>query len=224
MRRFVRDNALSLFFLATFLLALVGQSIAGTADTNARRISEGGATISWARYVLSSDFAVDVAENWQSEYLQFSLFILATIWLVQRGSPESKRPGQEGTESDAEQKVGPYATPGSPGWAKATGLRRTLYGNSLGLVMGVIFVLSWLGQSVAGTASHNEQRLSRLQDPVSWSGYVTSPDFWNRTLQNWQSELLAVLSMIVLSVYLRQRGSPESKPVGTPHGETSVEG
>ncbi|WP_433254576.1 DUF6766 family protein [Streptosporangium sp. CA-135522] len=224
MRRFIRDNSLSLFFLVAFLLALAGQSIAGTAATNDQRLSEGGAPISWLRYVTSSDFAVDVAENWQSEYLQFLLFILVTVWLVQRGSPESKKPGEEGGESDAEQKIGRHATPGSPEWAKATGLRQTLYGNSLGLVMGVIFVLSWLGQSVAGTASYNEQRLAQLQDPVSWGGYVASGDFWDRTLQNWQSELLAVLSMVVLSVYLRQRGSPESKPVGAPHTETSTEG
>ncbi|MFD8528701.1 DUF6766 family protein [Streptosporangium canum] len=224
MKRFVRENALSLFFLVAFVLALVGQSFAGNAAANDRLLSEGGAPISWSQYVTSSDFAVDVAENWQSEYLQFLLFILATVWLVQRGSPESKKPGEEGRESDAEQKTGRHATPGSPEWARATGLRQTLYGNSLGVLMGVIFVLSWLGQSVAGTASYNEQRLAQLQDPVSWGGYVASGDFWDRTLQNWQSELLAVLSMVAFSIYLRQRGSPESKPVGAPHRQTDVEG
>jgi hypothetical protein len=223
-RRFARDNALSLFFLVLFVLALAGQSVAGTAAYNDRQLAEGGAPVPWAAYVTSSDFAVDVAENWQSEYLQFLLFILATVWWVQRGSPESKKPGKEGPESDADQQVGRYARPDGPGWAKATGLRQTLYGNSLGLAMGLVFLLSWLAQSVAGLASWNSERLSRLQDPLSWWGYVTSADFWNRTLQNWQSEFLAVLSMVVLSVYLRQRGSPESKPVGAPHGATDVEG
>ncbi|MFI6458657.1 DUF6766 family protein [Streptosporangium amethystogenes] len=224
MRRFVRDNSLSLFFLIAFLLALAGQSVAGNADVNARRLSEGGAPISWPAYVTSSDFTVDVAENWQSEYLQFLLFILVTVWLVQRGSPESKKPGEEGPEGDAEQRIGRHALPGSPRWARATGLRQTLYGNSLGLLMGVIFVLSWLGQSVAGTAAYNEQQLAQLQDPVSWADYLASADFWNRSLQNWQSELLAVLSMVVFSVYLRQRGSPESKPVGASHDTTGAEG
>ncbi|WP_214414446.1 DUF6766 family protein [Sphaerisporangium fuscum] len=223
MRRFVRDNALSLFFLIAFLLTLVGQSIAGTADYNARQIADGGAPVSWAAYVTTSDFAVDVAENWQSEYLQFLLFIVVTVWLVQRGSPESKKPGEEGRESDEDQKVGAHAGPRSPSWARATGLRQMLYANSLGAVMGVIFVLSWLAQSVAGQASYNSQQLARLQDPVTWLQYAGSGEFWNRTLQNWQSELLAVLSMVVLSVYLRQRGSPESKPVGVPHAMTSVE-
>ncbi|MEU4833232.1 DUF6766 family protein [Streptosporangium sp. NPDC023615] len=224
MRRFVRDNALSLFFLAAFLLALIGQSFAGNAAVNDDRLAEGSAPLSWTEYVTSSDFAVDVAENWQSEYLQFLLFILATIWLVQRGSPESKKPGQEGTESDAEQGTGRHATADSPAWAGAGGLRQALYGRSLGLVMGTIFVLSWLAQSVAGTAAYNTRRLARLEDPVSWGEYALSADFWDRTLQNWQSEFLAVLSMVVLSVYLRQRGSPESKPVGAPHRATGVEG
>jgi hypothetical protein len=165
-----------------------------------------------------------VAENWQSEYLQFLLFIMVTVWLVQRGSPESKEPGEEGGESDEKQKVKEHAEPGSPAWAKATGLRQGLYGNSLGLVMGVIFLLCWLAQSIAGRAAYNSEQLSQLQDPVSWAGYVASPDFWNRTFQNWQSEMLAVASMVVLSIYLRQRGSPESKPVGSPHGDTNVEG
>ncbi|GAA3018052.1 DUF6766 family protein [Streptosporangium longisporum] len=224
MRRFVRDNSLSLFFLVAFVLALIGQSFAGNAAVNEDRLAEGSAPLSWAEYVTSSDFAVDVAENWQSEYLQFLLFILATVWLVQRGSPESKKPGDEGTEDDAEQKVGRHAPPDGPDWAGAGGLRQGLYGRSLGLAMGAIFLLSWLAQSVAGTAAYNTERLTRLEDPVSWGQYALSADFWNRTLQNWQSEFLAVLSMVVLSIYLRQRGSPESKPVGAPHEATGVEG
>ncbi|WP_214317807.1 DUF6766 family protein [Nonomuraea sediminis] len=216
MRRFIRQNALSLFFLAGFLLALAGQSMAGLADHNARQLAEGGAAVSWTDYVTSSDFAVDVAENWQSEYLQFLLFIMVTVWLVQRGSPESKRQGEEGAHDGS-------AGRGSPAWARARGWRRRLYANSLGLLMGAIFVLSWLAQSVAGATAYDNQRLAQLQDPVSWGGYVSSADFWNRTLQNWQSELLAVLSMVVFSIYLRQSGSPESKPVGATHSATGVE-
>ncbi|WP_157248237.1 DUF6766 family protein [Nonomuraea typhae] len=216
MRRFLRENTLGLFFLMGFLVTLAAQSIAGAADHNARQLAEGGAPVPWVAYVTSSDFAVDVAENWQSEYLQFLLFIMVTVWLVQRGSPESKQPGEEGA------RVG-KVNRASPAWARAKGWRRRVYANSLGLVMGAIFVLSWLAQSLAGTTAYNNERLAQLQDPVSWGGYVTSADFWNRTLQNWQSELLAVLSMVVLSVYLRQKGSPESKPVGAAHAATSVE-
>lgn len=92
------------------------------------------------------------------------------------------------------------------------------------MVMGLIFLLSWIAQSITGTAAYNERRLRQLQAPTSWSEYVFSADFWSRTLQNWQSELLAIGSMAILSIYLRQRGSPESKPVGSGHADTGVEG
>jgi hypothetical protein len=223
MRR-LRDHGLSLTFGALFLAALVGQAVAGWSALNHDQLAAGLGHVRVGEYLTSADFAVDVAENWQSEYLQFLLYILATVWLVQRGSPESKELGKAGLESDATQKVGRYAESDSPRWARVGGLRTWVFSWSLSLVMGSIFLTSWLVQSVAGWASYNEERLQRLQDPLRWSGYVRGPDFWSRTLQNWQSEFLAVGSMAVLSIYLRQRGSPESKPVGESHGATGVEG
>jgi hypothetical protein len=223
-KRFLRENSLSLVFGALFLLVLIGQAFAGHADYNQRQLAEGLQPISIGRYVSSASFAVDVAENWQSEYLQFFLFIFLTVWLVQKGSPESKQLDQVGRESEQEQKIGSYADDDSPKWARAHGWRLTLFSNSLGLVMGLLFLLSWLVQSIAGVAAYNEEQLGNLQDPVSWAQYVSEADFWNRTLQNWQSELLAVASMAVLAIYLRQRGSPESKPVGSAHSATGVEG
>ncbi|WP_053849172.1 DUF6766 family protein [Streptomyces sp. NRRL B-24085] len=223
-RGFLRDNGLGLAFGIGFLLALAGQAIAGYADFNNQLTTEGLARIGFGEYLMSSDFAVDVTENWQSEYLQFFLYITATVWLLQRGSPESKEMHKAGTESDRDQRVGRYAHRDSPRWAAADGLRRGLYSHSLGLVMGAVFVLSWLAQSISGVAAYNEEQLRRLEAPVSWSSYIGSADFWSRTLQNWQSELLAVASMAILSVYLRQRGSPESKPVGAAHTSTGVEG
>jgi hypothetical protein len=223
-RRFVRENSLGLVFGALFLLALAGQAVAGHADFNQQQITDGLQPVSFGRYVTSADFGVDVAENWQSEYLQFFLYLVLTVWLLQKGSPESKSLDQAGIESDEEQLVGRHARADSPSWARAAGWRRWLLSNSLGLVMGGIFLLSWLAQSIAGTAAFNERQLSQLQDPVPWAVYLTEPDFWNRTLQNWQSEFLAVASMAILSIYLRQRGSPESKPVGAAHTSTGVEG
>ena len=129
-----------------------------------------------------------------------------------------------GRQSDEAQKVGQYAPPDAPGWAKAGGWRLAVYSRSLGSLMAAIFLLSWFAQSIAGRAAYNGQQLSQYEDPVSWAGYVASSDFWSRSLQNWQSEFLAVGSMVVLSIYLRQRGSPESKPVGAPHDATGVEG
>ncbi|HEX5895632.1 MAG TPA: DUF6766 family protein [Thermoleophilaceae bacterium] len=224
MRRFLKENSLSIVFLALFLAALVGQAIAGHADFNDNAVSHGDPTISLGRYIVSSDFGAAVMENWQSEYLQFTLFILLTVWLLQRGSPESKELDNAGRESDQAQKVGPYAQQNSPRWAKLGGIRRTLYENSLVLVMGTFWLGTWLAQSVTGTAQYNAEQLDHQQDPVGWSHYITTADFWESTLQNWQSEFLAVGSMAILAVYLRQRGSPESKPVGAPHGATGVEG
>ena len=181
-------------------------------------------TISFGRYLTSSDFGQAVMENWQSEYLQFSLFILGTIWLLQRGSPESKELDKAGLESDQEQKVGEHADPDSPRWARVGGLRTFLYSNSLLLVMGAIFLGSWFAHSVTGWTEYNAQQVEHEQPELSWVDYLGIADFWQTTLQNWQSEFLAVGSMVILTVYLRQRGSPESKPVGAPHDATGVEG
>ena len=222
--RWLRDHGLSLFFGTIFLLALVGQAVSGLAVHNNQQLGTGGEPVTIWAYVTSSSFAVDVAENWQSEYLQFLLMIVATVWLVQRGSTESKPPDDAGRQSERKQKIGRYAEESSPRWAKVGGWRTAVYSNSLALVMGLIFVGSWLAQSVAGRAAYNAEQIGELSDPVSWSGYVTSADYWNRTLQNWQSEFLAVASMVLFSIYLRQRGSPESKPVGAPHDATGVEG
>jgi uncharacterized protein DUF6766 len=223
-KRFLRDNGLSLFFGTIFLLALFGQAVSGLARYNQDQLSSGADRVSFWAYVTSSSFAVDVAENWQSEYLQFFLMIVVTVWLVQRGSTESKKPDEVGTESDAQQKVGRHADEDSPTWARLGGWRTAVYSRSLATVMGLFFLGSLLAQSVAGRAAYNAEQLGQFSDPVGWTGYLTSADFWNRTLQNWQSEFLAVCSAVLFSIYLRQRGSPESKPVGAPHEATAEEG
>lgn len=217
MRGFVRDNALSLFFFTLFVLALLGQSIAGYLRTAEELAQHGMPGQSYLAFVFSSDFVVDVAENWQSEFLQFLLFIAATVWFVQRGSPESKQPGDEGVGTDADQKVGAYAPEDAPAGAKASGLRRVIYENSLVIVMGAIFLLSWLMQSLSGTVVMNQENAEHGVPPLTWPQYVASPEFWDRTLQNWQSEFLAVGTMVAFSIFLRQRSSAESKPVGAAH-------
>jgi hypothetical protein len=221
---FVRNNALSLAFGALFLITLVGQAISGVADFNAEQVADGLPQVGFLDYVTSSSFAVDVMENWQSEYLQFLLYILATVWLVQKGSSESKEPGDEGTQSDEEQRVGPHTEVDSPVWARVGGWRTAVFSRSLGLLMGGLFVLTWAASAVAGWAAFNSQQLGQRQDPVTFLGYLGEADFWNRSFQNWQSEMLAVGSMAIFAVYLRQRGSPESKPVGVAHADTGETG
>jgi hypothetical protein len=168
MRRRLRDNSLTLFFGAIFVAALVGQAISGVALQNREQLSAGLPPVTLAEYVTTSQFAVDVTENWQSEFLQFLLYITVTVYLLQRGSPESKALDQAGRESDEDQRVAEHSRPDSPPWARVGGWRLALYSHSLGLVMGAIFLLSWLAQSVTGAVAYSEDQMRDLQDPVTW--------------------------------------------------------
>jgi hypothetical protein len=225
LKRFLFENGLSLFFGAIFLATLVGQSFAGQHAFNADQLEHDAQPVSWLNYVLSPDFGGAVLENWQSEFLQFTLFILATVWLVQKGSNESKKLDEVGGESDQKQKLGGYAPDNAPALAKrGRDLLRKLYENSLVLAMVVIFLLSWFGQSLNNWRFENDDRREHGEQAIGWSTYVREADFWERTLQNWQSEFLAVGTMAAFTIYLRQRGSPESKQVGAPHDETAASG
>jgi hypothetical protein len=197
-RSFFRDNALSIAFGLIFLAALTGQAIVGHRVYNEDELAHHGQTLSLGRYLTSSAFGQTVMENWQSEYLQFTLYVLLTVWFVQRGSAEGKAPGDEGTGSDT--------TQGS--WLKS---------NSLVLVMLFIWLGSWFAQSVTGWSAYNANQIEHHQSTLTWLGYAGSSSFWEDTLQNWQSEFLAVGSFAILSAYFRQRGSPESKKVSAPN-------
>ena len=222
--KWIREQSLSLFFFAIFLITLVAHSFAGQHAYNAEQLAHDSEPLSWGRYVVSSNFGEAVIENWQSEWLQFVLFTMATIWLVQKGSNESKELDQIGLESDQRQRVKGYADERSPLWAKLDDWRRTIYENSFLLVMSLIFFASWFVQSLTGWNEFNEEQRQHDESTVSWLTYLDRADFWEKTLQNWQSEFLAVGTMAVFTIYLRQRGSPESKPVGAPHDETGSSG
>jgi hypothetical protein len=222
--RWLREQSLSLFFLMLFFLALVGQSFAGQRAYNAEQLAHDSEPLSFWHYLVSSHFGEAVIENWQSEWLQFMVFTIATIWLLQKGSNESKQLDQAGRESDQRQRVKGYADQRSPLWAKAAGVRRRIYENSFLIVMSTIFLASWLIQSLTGWNEYNDEQRHHGEAAVSWPTYLDRADFWEKTLQNWQSEFLAVGTMVVFTIYLRQRGSPESKPVGAPHDETGTSG
>ena len=224
MRRFARDNALSLFFLGLFVTTVAAQSIAGQHAENTDLAEHGSQAISWWTYVRSPSFGGALMENWQSEFLQFSLFIAATIWLVQKGSNESSALDEIGLEDDRKQRIGRYTPIGGPSVARRDDLRTRVYENSLLLVMTSIFLVTWLGQSLNNWRVFNDDRNSHELPAISWGHYLLTADFWEKTLQNWQSEFLAVGTMVVFTIYLRQRGSPESKPVGAPHEETGTSG
>jgi Domain of unknown function (DUF6766) len=218
--RFIRENSLSLFFLALLLLTLLGQSLVGHSVYNEEAVQHSEQTISYARYLVSPRFGEAVMENWESEFLQFTLYILATVWLVQKGSPESKKLEEAGLGSEEEALVGRHAREDSPAWSRAGGLRTAIYSHSLVLLMGLLFIGAWLGHSVTGWREFNEEQAAHGDPALSWSTYLGKPDFWEQSFQNWQSEFLAIGAMVMFSIYLRQRGSPESKPVGAPHTQT----
>jgi hypothetical protein len=224
MRRWLFENSLSLFFLGLFLIAVAGQSVAGLYEFNDHQTQHGEPTYSYGRYVSSSDFGSDMLENWQSEWLQFWVFALATVWLVQKGSNESKKPADAGLETDEQQRVGVHAGRNAPRWAKVKDWRLSLYSNSFFIVMGLVFLATWIAQSFVSWTVFNDEQQAHDDPTVSWLTYIGSADFWERSLQNWQSEFLAVGTMVVFTIYLRQRGSPESKPVGAPHDETASSG
>ena len=226
MRRFLRENSLSIVFLLLFLAALGGQAIAGHADFNEQaRPSTATRRSRFGRYVVSSDFGVDVMENWQSEYLQFTLFILLTVWLLQRGSPESKELDKAGRESDERQKVGPYAQQNSPRWAKVGGIRRTLYENSLVLVMGTIW-LGHLARPVRDRARAVQRRAARpsagpgqlvaLHRHAPTSGRARSRTGSRSSSRSarWRSSRSTCASA----------ARPSRSRSGAPHGATGVEG
>jgi hypothetical protein len=224
MRRFFTFNSLSIVFLGIFLATVSAQAIAGHSKFNDDAMAHKEPPISFGRYVTSSSFGQAVMENWQSEFLQFSLYIFGTVYLIQRGSPESKQPDQAGRESDEDQLVGGHAKPDSPGWARAGGWRTWVYSNSLILLMTSIFFGTWFAESACGWSAYDSDQITHHQPKVSYVGYLGTSDFWEASLQNWQSEFLAIGSMAIFSVYLRQRGSPESKPVGAAHDSTATTG
>jgi len=224
LKRFVRENSLTLFFLVIFVVTVAGQSQAGWRLYRDNQHAHHQPATSYPRYLVTSEFSAELMENWQSEFLQFTLYIMATVWLVQKGSNESKQEDEAGLEDDRAQLVGRHANADSPRWARLGGWRTVVYSNSLVIAMTTIFFLSWFSHFLNGRNQYNADQRSHKQPTVSWTTYLHEPEFWDTTLQNWQSEFLAVGTMAAFGIYLRQRGSPESKPVGAPHAQTASSG
>src|SRR5919199_3204841 len=179
MSRRLRPHGLGLFFGAIFLMTIIGQALVGHADYNHLQAAHHDSPLGLWRYVTSSDFGADVLENWQSEYLQFTLYILTTVWLLQRGSPESKELDKAGLESDEEQKVGEHAEERSPLWAKVGGLRTAIYSNSLLMVMTTLWLGSWLAQAIAGRIDYNAQQPDHPEAGVGFLTDLGRSDFWD---------------------------------------------
>jgi hypothetical protein len=217
MRRVVRDNGLSITMFALFLVFLVAQSIAGYETNNSDNQQHQQPKESYAQYLTSGAFAEATFENWESEFLQMGAYVLLTAFLIQKGSPESKDPGGDQVDTDPRTQ---RDDPDAPGPVKRGGLVLTLYEHSLSLALFGLFLLSLVFHALGGRAEFNQQQLEHGAAPVSLWSFVTSSEFWFQSMQNWQSEFLAVAVLAVLGIFLRQRGSPESKPVAAPHAQT----
>ncbi len=220
MRRFLRDNGLSLAMLGTFLILLFLQSIAGHEVANSDNKEHRQPSQSYARYLRSGHFAEATFENWESEFLQMGAYVALTALLFQRGSPESKK--LDGDPSDADPREA-ADKPGVPWPVRRGGLILKLYEHSLSSALLLLFLLSFIGHVLGGRAEYNEQQLAHGEQPVSLFGFLTSAQLWFESFQNWQSEFLAVFALAVLGIFLRERGSPESKPVAAPHAETGTD-
>jgi hypothetical protein len=219
MRRVLRDNALSLTMFGLFLIFLVAQSFAGYRSNNSENEEHGQPPESYAEYLTSGAFVEATFENWESEFLQMGAYVLLTAFLIQKGSPESKDP--DGEEADADPRA-ERDKPDAPGPVKRGGLALALYEYSLSIAMFGLFLFSFVLHALGGHAEYNQQQLEHGQAAVSLWSFVTSSEFWFQSMQNWQSEFLAVAALAVLGIWLRQRGSPESKPVAAPHAQTGT--
>ena len=216
--KFLRNNGLSIVLSVLFLAFLGGQSVAGHRDENEQRRRDGEPPISYSSYLTTGHFLESVFENWESEFFQMSFYVLLTVFLFQKGSSESKDPEKREKVDKDPRRGKPGAD--APGPVRSGGWRLALYESSLTIAFVGLFLLSFAGHAFSGVGPYNEERVKAGESPVTVVGYLASPRFWFESFQNWQSEFLAVLAIVVLSIFLRQRGSPESKPVAAPHGET----
>ena len=216
-RRFLARNALGVTCCAIFGVLLIAQSLTGwrTAVTDA--VQHGGSGSTYWRYLTTGHFAEATFENWESEFLQMGAFVLLTVFLLQKGSGESKQEHDDPRDEDPRRHA---HDPDAPWPVRRGGAWLTVYENSLLLAFGVLFVGSFVGHAVAGAHEYTAEQHEHGAAGVGAWQFVRMAEFWFQSFQNWQSEFLAVGTIVVLSVFLRQRGSAESKPVHAPHRQT----
>jgi hypothetical protein len=213
----LKERSLTLVLMLFFSIFTAGQLIAGWKAHNEEREQHGESSLSISGYLNSGHPWEALFENWESEFLQMGIFIVFTTLLYQRGSPESRRLGViELVDADPRR----FADePGAPWPVRRGGLVLWLYERSLGIAFGVLFLLSWVGHAISGWRLERGDLVAHGHPPEPLRDYLVSPSFWFESFQNWQSEFLAIAAMVWLSVYLRQRGSPESKPVHAAHDD-----
>jgi hypothetical protein len=217
MKRWLKENSLSVVVGLLFLVFLGGHSVAGHLSANEELQAHGQPTETYMEYLGSGDFIESVFENWESEFLQMGSYVFLTAYLVQKGSAESKKlHGKEATDSKPRKSDSKNA----PWPVRRGGVLLKIYENSLMLAFLLLFLLSFWLHAYGGAIATSEENQLHGEQTVSTVEYMHTSKFWFESLQNWQSEFLAVFAIVVLSIWLRQKGSPESKPVNSPHDET----
>ena len=222
MPTWVRNNALSIVLFGLFSVFLVGQSLTGWRTYNSDQREHGEQTVDYGSYLTTGHFVEATFENWESEFLQMGAYVVLTVWLVQKGSSESKPPTGD-PQLDADPRT-QRDDEDAPGPVRAGGWRLTMYENSLGIAFAVLFLLSMTLHALGGAREFSAEQVAHGGSPVSVGRFVTTSAFWFQSFQNWQSEFVAVGTIVVLSIFLRQKGSPESKPVAAPHDQTGTDG
>jgi hypothetical protein len=217
MKKFLRDNGLSLLLLLVTLLTLGGQILVGWYEFNNELEEYGRAPIAFNSYLTSGHCIEAIFENWESEFLQMGLYVLLTVSLYQKGSSESKDPDQE---EEVDREVSPRRS-GAPWPVRRGGWVLKIYQNSLSIAYFLLFGISFFLHALGGVKQYNaEQILKGKPEQLTLGQFLQTSEFWFQSLQNWQSEFLSVLSIVVLTIFLRQKGSPESKPVDAPDSQT----
>jgi succinate dehydrogenase hydrophobic anchor subunit len=221
MPRALRENGLSIVLVSLFLVFWLGQSVTGHREYNSDQQDHNQPQVGYLSYLENAHFWEATAENWESEFFQMFGYIILTAFLFQKGSSESKKLDQpESVDRDPRKSK----RKNMPGPVRRGGFVLKLYENSLSLAFLLFFLISICMHAVAGARVYNEDQMEHGEaERVSAVQYAATSRFWFESLQNWQSEFLAIAAMVTLSIYLRQRGSPESKPVDSPHEQTGSE-
>jgi hypothetical protein len=219
MRKIWKNNSLSIVLFGLFFLCLIGQYLSGWYAHNEEQREHRVPETTFASYLTEGHFLEALFENWESEFLQMSAFVVLTAFLYQKGSVESKPPGK----SERVDKIKPDSAydPKMPWPVRKGGVTLTIYSYSLSIALLLLFAISFVGHGIGGLKHYNQEQTEHGQPNATLGEYMTTSTFWFESFQNWQSEFLSIAMMVVLTIFLRQIGSPESKPVDTPHGETA---
>lgn len=218
MKRFWLENSLSIVLGLLFVFAIFGQAYAGYLESNEDRTQHGQSPLTFGAYLGSAHFMEATMENWESEFLQMGVFVILTAFLYQKGSAESKSLSPR-EEVDRDPRLS-RSKKNAPWPVRRGGFILKIYQHSLSFAFVILFLSAFLLHGASGRSEYNNEQVLHGQPTLTFCDYLASSRFWFESFQNWQSEFLAIGCMVVFTIFLRQKGSPESKPVDAPHSQT----